>query len=112
MHRRTRADLFPLDTELEKIIKNLKKERAVVEASMADQGEGNQIIPIVAIDRSHQRQRTMEYFLRLVIREEYLAIRQPPIHANNFELKPTLITMVQQHLFIGHPSEDPNEHLG
>ena len=39
-------------------------------------------------------------------------MRQPPIEANNFELKPTLITMVQQHQFTGHPSEDPNEHLG
>ena len=39
-------------------------------------------------------------------------MRQPPIEANNFELKPTLITMVQQHQFIGHPSEDPNEQLG
>ena len=38
-------------------------------------------------------------------------MRQPPIKANNFELKPDLITMVQQHQFIGHPSEDPNEHL-
>ena len=26
--------------------------------------------------------------------------------------KTVLITMVQQHQFIGHPSEDPNEHLG
>ena len=32
--------------------------------------------------------------------------------ANNFELKPALITMVQQHQFTGHPIEDPNEHLG
>ena len=39
-------------------------------------------------------------------------MRQPPIEANNFELKPALITMVQQHQFTGHPSEDPNEHLG
>ena len=39
-------------------------------------------------------------------------MRQPPIEANNFELKPALITMVQQHQFIGHPSEDPNEQLG
>ena len=31
---------------------------------------------------------------------------------NNFELKPALITMVQQHQFTGHPTEDPNEHLG
>ena len=32
--------------------------------------------------------------------------------ANNFELKPALITMVQQHQFTGHPTKDPNEHLG
>ena len=32
--------------------------------------------------------------------------------ANNFKLKPALITMVQQHQFTGHPTEDPNEHLG
>ena len=31
---------------------------------------------------------------------------------NNFELKPALITMVQQHQFTGHPTEDLNEHLG
>ena len=34
------------------------------------------------------------------------------MEANNFELKPALITMVQQHQFTGHPTEDPNEHLG
>ena len=39
-------------------------------------------------------------------------MRQPPIEANNFELKPALITMVRQHQFTGHPNEDPNEHLG
>ena len=47
-----------------------------------------------------------------MIREEYSTVKQPPIEANNFELKPALITMVQQNQFIGHPSEDPNEHLG
>ena len=40
-------------------------------------------------------------------------VGQPAIEANNFELKPTLITMVQYHQFTGHPSEDPNnEHMG
>ena len=38
-------------------------------------------------------------------------MRQPLIEANNFELKPALITMVQENQFIGHQSEDPNEHL-
>ena len=54
----------------------------------------------------------MENFWRLIIREEYSFVRQPPIEANNFKLKPALITMVQQNQFTRHPNEDPNEHLG
>ena len=47
----------------------------------------------------NQRPNTMEDFWRPFIHEEYSAIRQPAIKANNFELKQALITMVQQHLF-------------
>ena len=54
----------------------------------------------------------MEDFWRPIIQEEYFSIRQPTVDANNFELKPALITMVQKHQFTGHPTEDPNEHLG
>ena len=54
----------------------------------------------------------MEDFWRLVIQDEYSAMRQPAIEANNFELKPALIIMVQQHQFTKHPSEDPNKHMG
>ena len=54
----------------------------------------------------------MEDFWRPIIQEEYSTVRQSEIKANNFELKPALITMVQQHQFIGHPSEDPKEHMG
>ena len=54
----------------------------------------------------------MEEFWKPIIQEEYFAVRQPPIEANDFELKPALITMVRQHQFTGHPSEDPNEDLG
>ena len=54
----------------------------------------------------------MEDFWRPSIINEYSIVRQPPIEANNFEWMSTLITIVQQHQFIGHPSEDPNEHLG
>ena len=54
----------------------------------------------------------MEDFWRPIIQEEYFAIRQPVIEEKNFELKPAMITIVQQHQFIGHPSKDPNEHMG
>ena len=50
----------------------------------------------------------MKDFWRLVIEDEYSTVKQPAIEANNFELKPALITMVQQHQYTGHPSEDPN----
>ena len=39
-------------------------------------------------------------------------MRQLAIKANNFEQKASLIITVQQHQFIGHPSEDLNEHMG
>jgi hypothetical protein len=35
----------------------------------------------------------------------------PSIEADNFELKPGLIALVQQHQFGGLPSEDPHEHI-
>ena len=54
----------------------------------------------------------MEEIWRPIIQEEYSVVRQPSIEANNFELKLAFITMVQLNQFIGHPSEDPNEHLG
>ena len=54
----------------------------------------------------------MEDFWRPVIQDEYSALRQPAIEANNSKLKPALITMVHQHQFTGHPSEDPNEDMG
>ena len=47
-----------------------------------------------------------------MIKEEYSAIRTPLIEANNFELKPTLITMMQQNQFTRHLSKDPNGTLG
>ena len=54
----------------------------------------------------------MEDFWKLVIRDDYSAVRQPVIEENNFKLKPALIIMVQQNQFTGHPNDDPNEHMG
>ena len=76
---------------------------------MANQRERLQAIPEEEEEvERNQRPNTMEDFWRSIIQEEYSAVRQPAIKANNFKLKPTLITMMQQHQFIGHPSEDPN----
>ena len=67
MHRRSEVELRPLDTELERTLRNLKKVRAIEELVMAEQRETNQNIPVVAVDRPQQRQRSMEDFWRLII---------------------------------------------
>ena len=110
MHRKPEAELLPLDTERERTPRNLRKVKSVESTTMVDQRERMQPIPEEA--EIPKRQITMEDFWRPIIQDEYSTVRQPAIEANNSELKPTLITMVQQHQFTGHPSEDPNEHMG
>ena len=96
---------------MERTLKNLKKVRFVEAMIMAEQREIQQYIPTEEVDRP-QGQRTMEDLWKPVVRDDYSAIRQPTIEENNFELKPTLITMVHQNQFTCHPIEDPNEHMG
>ena len=55
---------------------------------------------------------TMENLWNSFIHNKYSAIKPPAINANDFELKPALITMVQQNQFAGHPTKNPSEHLG
>lgn len=39
------------------------------------------------------------------------SIINPAIQANNFELKPSLLQVVQENQFFGNPTADPNLHL-
>ena len=55
---------------------------------------------------------TMENLWNSFIHNKYSAIKPPAVHANDFELQPALIIMVQQNQFAGHPTENPSEHLG
>ena len=111
MHRKQGSDLIPADTELERTLRSLRKTKRAENAAMAeerhDQTEGQRITA-----RRPPITNTMEDFWRPIIQDEYSAIRQPAVDVNNFELNPALIIMVQQHQFTGHPTEDPNEHLG
>ena len=66
---------------------------------MSNQRERLQAIPEEEEEEVERNQRpdTMEDFWRPIIQEEYSEVRQLAIEANNFDLKPILITMVQQH---------------
>ena len=50
-----------------------------------------------------------EFALQLTVVQ--LAIRRPPIKANNFELKGVTLQMLHNIQFHGLPSENPNAHL-
>ena len=112
MHRRPEAELLPLGTEIERTLQNLRRITSAKSRNMENQRERLQTIPEEEEVERPQRPNIMEEFWWPIIQEEYSTVRQPPIEANNFELKPTLITMAQQHQFISHPSEDPNENIG
>ena len=74
MHRKSESKLVPLDTELERTLRNLKKVRFAKIVVMAEQREIEQQIPTEEVDIP-QGQRTMEDFWKPVIRDDYLAIR-------------------------------------
>ena len=57
------------------------------------------------------QKRTLRDFVTPGVQRIASSIARPTIDANNFELKPTLISMVQQSQFGGTPLEDPNLHL-
>ena len=54
---------------------------------------------------------TLKDYVRSIVNDNYSGVRCQTINANNFELKPALISMVQQAQFSGLPLEDPNIHL-
>ena len=96
---------------MERTLTSLRKTKRAENAAMAEEGH-DQTEEQRTTARRPPIIDTMEDFWRPIIQEEYSAIRQPTVDENNFELKPALITMVQQHQFTGHPTEDPNEHMG
>ena len=55
--------------------------------------------------------RSLKYYAIPSQDEPHNSIAAPAIEANNFELKPSLLSAVQQNQFFGNPSEDPHLHL-
>ena len=75
--------------------KKIKEGKQTEKAIMADERIDKTVEQETAAERP-PIQDIMEDFWRPVIQAEYSAVRQPAVEANNFELKPALITMVQQ----------------
>ena len=95
MHKKQNTDLIQVDTELERTLRSLRKTKRAENSALADERQDR-----TEGQRTEARRPpitdTMEDFWRPIIQDEYSVIRQPTVDANNFELKPALITMVQQ----------------
>ena len=94
-HARTR-NIIPFDLEIERTFRSQRKKKVL---AMVD-GEQN------------AQPRTLKGYVQPIVNDNYLRVRRQTINANNFELKPTLISMVQQAQFSRSPLDDPNIHLG
>ena len=57
------------------------------------------------------QRRMLRDFITPIVQAIASSMHRPTVDANNFELKLTLILMVQQSQFGGMPLEDPNLHL-
>ena len=62
MHKRPESELLPMDTEIERTLRNLKKLKAVEKTIMVDQEVTDQHITAELVIEIPQRQRTMEDF--------------------------------------------------
>ena len=94
MHRKLRSYMLPVDSELERTLRRLRTVSRAKKATIVDESIDQTVEQEIATERL-PIQDTMEDFWRPIIQAEYLAVRQPVVEANNFELKPALITMVQ-----------------
>ena len=75
MHRKPEADMLPLDIEIERTLRILRKVTSAESKRMANQRERLQPIPKEAEADRPQRKMTMKDFWRLVIQDEYSAVR-------------------------------------
>ena len=98
------SELLPFDLEIERTF--LRRKRVFKDINSAE---------AAVIAESEEMGDVPKVLLRdlWIPRDQGISsgIIQPVIQANNFELKPALITMVQHSQFGGLAVEDPHEHI-
>ena len=125
MTRNSTSNLEPFDPEIERTLRRLrnlveekvspKKERPSMEETQVlgaanNAGAGNEAA-VRAAGVENPRRTLMEY-AQSSIEGTASCIRKPAVHANQFELKPSYVNMIQNSVqFHGLPNEDPNLHI-
>ena len=125
MTRNNTSTLEPFDPEIKRTLRRLrnlvekkvspKKERPTMEETRVlgaanNAGAGNGAA-VGAVGVENPRRTLMEY-AQPSIEGTASCIRKPTVHANQFELKPSYVNMIQNSVqFHGLPTEDHNLHI-
>ena len=95
MTRTGHSNLLPLDPEIERTIRRLQQERNMAAEDpndinlgldMATEGQHEAIRPV---------HRPLNDYITPSVADAASSIRRPPVRANNFEIKPAMIQMIQ-----------------
>ena len=106
MTRRNSSELIQEDPEIERTFRNLRRTQRQRQSEMENIGEE---VPVAA---AAGQPMTMSDYARPNLTGAESSILRPTVAANNFEIKPNIIQMVQQFIqFDGVQDEDPNTHL-
>ena len=88
------SEVLPLDSEIERTCRRLRQQRRQQQArTMAEE-------PNIPQENPQQARALRDYF-KPIVNKNYSGIRRQTINANNFELKPALINMVEQNQYGG-----------
>ncbi|KAJ4724582.1 DNA-directed DNA polymerase, partial [Melia azedarach] len=100
--------LLPFDIEIERTCKRNRKEKR--QASVQQQTSAME--PNIGNDDGVENQRALRDYAIPTVNGASTSIRRPAIQANNFEIKPAIIQMIQTSVqFNGLTHENPNAHI-
>nr|XP_027109803.1 uncharacterized protein LOC113729769 [Coffea arabica] len=113
MHR-THREVAPFDPEIERALRRQRRNTPHQEEQEIWQPIEEILIELPfeeEIAENEPNRRILRDFALPETQGSQTSIARPMVNANNFEIKPSLIQMVQQSQYGGNATEDPNSHL-
>ena len=101
MTRSKKTELQPFDSEIER----------TCQRNQRIQKQSTSINPMANPEGETADTKTLRDYATPTVMETASGIRKPTVAANNFELKPAIIQMIQAIQFSGLLTEDPNTHI-